>query len=187
MTSNIKLEIPHLALLNSYVDALREGHFMGISPKADERVIQSILTDPDGFITSKQPDHDPTGIIQTPDGSIFEKVPYEWLWFSVDGEFVGDVSLRLKLNPLLENFGGHIGYGVRPSQQGKGWATRMLAATRQWASDNHGLHSLLVTCSDTNPASEKVIQKNGGRFLREGRAPYGYDEGITKFYVLEGD
>lgn len=39
---------------------------------------------------------------------------------------VGMLTLRLRLNHYLFNYGGHIGYSVRPSQQGKGYGSEML-------------------------------------------------------------
>ena len=179
---NIKLDLPHRDLFNSYVEALKEGHYIGIQPKATAEEIEKICADPDAFIASKQPEYEPVGVIQTPDGTVFEKVPHEWLWLSVDGAFVGDVSLRLRLNNLLENFGGHVGYGIRPGRQGEGWATRMLCLTKEWAKTRHGISPLLVTCSADNPASEAVIRKNGGQLIREGETPYGYKGGWMKFF-----
>ncbi|MGL5514089.1 MAG: GNAT family N-acetyltransferase, partial [Sporomusa sp.] len=39
---------------------------------------------------------------------------------------VGMIDIRHTLNPFLRESGGHIGYGVRPIQRGKGYATQML-------------------------------------------------------------
>lgn len=182
MTLNIKLEIPNLDLLDSYIDALREGHYIGIQPKATNAEIQAICDNPDGFLKTKQPDYNPDGVVETPDGTVFEMVPYETLWASLDGVFVGDLSLRLKLNALLENFGGHVGYGVRPAFQGRGVATQMLALARDRARGEHGIDTLLLTCDADNPASERVIQHNDAVFIRNGNKPYGFGPGQSRFY-----
>ena len=42
-----------------------------------------------------------------------------------DSRIVGMIQLRHKLNEYLNNFGGHIGYSVRPSERRKGYAGRM--------------------------------------------------------------
>ena len=182
MTLSIKLDLPHRDIFNSYVEALKEGHYIGIQPKATAEEIDQICADPDRFIADRQPDYTPEGVIETPDGTMFEKVPHEYLWLSVDGEFIGDVSLRLKLNALLENFGGHVGYGIRPGRQGQGWATKMLGLTKEWAKTHHGISPLLLSCSPDNPASESVIRNNGGVLIREGDIPYGYEGGRIRFF-----
>ena len=41
--------------------------------------------------------------------------------FSRDGQAVGFLNLRLRLNNYLLNEGGHIGYSIRPSERGKDW------------------------------------------------------------------
>lgn len=40
--------------------------------------------------------------------------------------FIGEITIRHKLNEVLERYGGHIGYGVRFSEWGKGYGTLML-------------------------------------------------------------
>jgi len=83
-----------------------------------------------------------------------------------DGMIVGSARLRHSLTPLLEIEGGHIGYDIRPSQRGKGYATllleMMLGEARQL-----GLSRVLLTCDDDNFASARVIEKNGGKLLNK--------------------
>ena len=38
-----------------------------------------------------------------------------------DNKIVGMISIRLKLNKALWNFGGNIGYSIRPSERRKGY------------------------------------------------------------------
>lgn len=81
-----------------------------------------------------------------------------------DDRIVGIIDLRHHIDhPVLGLWGGHIGYSVRPSERGKGYATEML---RQNLINcrGRGLSRVLVTCSDSNPASELVILANGGVF-----------------------
>lgn len=81
-----------------------------------------------------------------------------------DNRIVGIIDLRHHIDhPILGLWGGHMGYSVRPSERGKGYATEML---RQNLINcrGRGLSKVLVTCSDSNPASERVILANGGVF-----------------------
>ena len=60
-------------------------------------------------------------------------------------------------------FGGLIGYSIRPSQRGKGYASEMLKiALNKFKNTN--IENVLITCKDFNIASKKVIEKNGGIF-----------------------
>ena len=60
-------------------------------------------------------------------------------------------------------FDGLIGYSIRPSQRGKGYASEMLKlALEKFA--NTSIDNILITCKDFNLASKKVIEKNGGIF-----------------------
>lgn len=81
----------------------------------------------------------------------------------VDGKIVGRVSIRFQLNDFLAKVGGHIGYGVRPSQRRKGYATRMLELALPIARQ-HGVTRALLTTDLNNVASCKVIERCGGVF-----------------------
>lgn len=91
----------------------------------------------------------------------------------VDGKAVGFLNLRLRLSDFLLNHGGHIGYSVRPSEQGKGYATVMLSQGIR-AAISKNITKILVTCDETNLASRAVILKNGGVLedIREGTERY---------------
>ena len=85
------------------------------------------------------------------------------LWWVVGDEYLGRLSIRHSLTPWLRDFGGHIGYVVRPSARRKGHATAMLAASLPYAR-RLGIQHALVTCDDTNIPSRKVIEACGGVF-----------------------
>ena len=88
-------------------------------------------------------------------------VPATTYFAVADGCIVGALQIRHKLNAhLLEN-GGHIGYGVRPSQRRKGYATKMLALALEKCREL-GIDKALVTCDKSNIASAKTILTNGG-------------------------
>ncbi|MEC3976261.1 GNAT family N-acetyltransferase [Amycolatopsis sp. H20-H5] len=80
----------------------------------------------------------------------------------MDGNrYLGRVRLNLELNDELREFGGHIGYDIRPSARGQGHATALLAATLQLAR-GLGIPTALLTCAPENTASRRVIERNGG-------------------------
>jgi predicted acetyltransferase len=90
-------------------------------------------------------------------------VPATHLWWVEGPEFLGRLSIRHRLTPGLLDYGGHIGYDVRPSARRRGHATAMLRAALPWCRDL-GIDPVLVTCDADNVASRKVIENNGGKF-----------------------
>lgn len=73
----------------------------------------------------------------------------------------GVFSLKFALTDYLRDFGGHIGYAVRPSMRCRGLATQMLREGKEIAA-GLGFDRLLCVCDKDNPASARVIVKNGG-------------------------
>jgi predicted acetyltransferase len=91
-------------------------------------------------------------------------VPMTTLWWVENDRFLGRLAIRHRLTPALQNAGGHIGYDVRPSARRQGHATAMFATALPFARAL-GIHEALLTCDDTNVASRRVIEANGGRYL----------------------
>ncbi|WP_344492767.1 GNAT family N-acetyltransferase [Glycomyces endophyticus] len=88
-------------------------------------------------------------------------VPFTTLWWADGDTYLGRISIRHRLNEHLRDIGGHIGYDVRPSARGRGHATAMLAAALPRAAAL-GIDTALITCDESNTASRKVIERNGG-------------------------
>lgn len=82
---------------------------------------------------------------------------------SVGGAPVGILQLRHELNEFLEAGGGHIGYAVAPDCWGRGYASEMLRLGLEELR-RLGVRPVLVCCAEDNPASRRVIEKNGGRY-----------------------
>jgi predicted acetyltransferase len=80
---------------------------------------------------------------------------------------LGVSALRHALTPALEDAGGHIGYSIRPSERRRGYGTRILALTLEYARAL-GLDRVLLTCDTDNTGSARVIEKNGGVLASEG-------------------
>ncbi|SFB99230.1 GNAT family N-acetyltransferase [Streptomyces aidingensis] len=90
-------------------------------------------------------------------------VPCTTLWWTEDGEWLGRLAIRHRLNRLMLEFAGHIGYDVRPSARRRGHGTAMLRAALP-AAHRMGIEAVLVTCDDDNDASRRIIEHCGGRF-----------------------
>lgn len=84
-------------------------------------------------------------------------------YFLVDekGKIYGSLNFRYSLNDYLLKVGGHIGYGVRPSERKKGYASVMLEQALLICRAM-GLKKVLITCDDHNVGSAKTIEKCGG-------------------------
>ncbi|MET8507742.1 GNAT family N-acetyltransferase [Streptomyces sp. NPDC004787] len=82
-------------------------------------------------------------------------------WIVEDDTYLGAIDLRHELNDFLLRSGGHIGYSVRPSARRRGLARRALRTVLGEARAL-GLDRVLITCDDTNIASARTIESNGG-------------------------
>jgi predicted acetyltransferase len=100
--------------------------------------------------------------IGLPDGA----VPHSTFWLVKNGRILGVSNLRHRLNDKLRNDGGNIGYGVRPSERRKGYASMLLSKTLEKAKE-FGLTEVLITCSSTNLGSIGTIKNNNGVFEKE--------------------
>ena len=95
-----------------------------------------------------------------------KNLPSDWIpastfWLVDKGEFIGEGHLRHFLTDQLRKEGGHIGYNVRPSRRQQGYGTQMLRLLLVKAREM-GIEKTLVTCDETNVASRKIIEANGG-------------------------
>ncbi|MGT2772271.1 GNAT family N-acetyltransferase [Streptococcus marimammalium] len=81
--------------------------------------------------------------------------------FDANNRALGFLSLRLRLNNILLQKGGHIGYSIRPSERGKGYAKEQLRQGLKLAKEKN-IMSVLLTCHKDNLASKKTILSCGG-------------------------
>lgn len=82
-------------------------------------------------------------------------------WLINDSTFIGRLSLRHDLTSSLLQYGGHIGYEIRPTNRRQGYGKMILGLGLEKAK-TIGLRRALVTCDDSNVASAKIIEANGG-------------------------
>ena len=75
-----------------------------------------------------------------------------------------------RLTDGLRVEGGNIGYGVRPDERGKGYATEILRHTLHEAKAV-GLTEALLTCAREKTASARTILRCGGELRSEAYLP----------------
>lgn len=177
---NIVLNLPSMDVFASYLEALEEGFYRGMGPVKTKDEIEEIIGNASTYLESLNAKS--LGKFKAPSGEEFDRVPYETLWVMEGEKFIGEVSFRHELNKFLEDFGGHVGYGIRPSLSGQGYATLALKLTLQRAKIM-GMEKLMVSCSPDNPASERVIVKNGGEFIDVSKNTHGYDMICYRYWV----
>ncbi|MEN6315340.1 MAG: GNAT family N-acetyltransferase [Clostridiaceae bacterium] len=78
---------------------------------------------------------------------------------------LGMINFHHYLNDYLAEYGGHIGFGVRPSERKKGYAKAMLALCLERCRET-GLDKVLITCDERNEGSRRTILSCGGVFER---------------------
>ena len=83
------------------------------------------------------------------------------LFLTLDDEIIGAISIRHSLNKYLFDFGGHIGYGIKPSKRKCGYAKSMVKMSFQILKEL-GLTTVLITCYTHNIGSAKTIESLGG-------------------------
>ncbi len=78
-----------------------------------------------------------------------------------ESALLGTCTFRFLPTYDVVNEGGHIGYGVAPSQRGQGYAKLMCRKMIRFGRI-HGYRHILITCDLDNLASAHVIEACGG-------------------------
>ena len=105
-----------------------------------------------------------------------------WLYLCFENDkLVGLLSIRYELSESLTEEIGNIGYGVRPFERNKGYATTMLCYALSVCKDK-GKDKVLLGCYKDNLPSVAVIKKCGGVLVAEND---NYNEGrISQYYLI---
>lgn len=98
-----------------------------------------------------------------------------------DSRLVGMLQVRHRFNDFLEQYAGHIGYSVRPSERCRGYAREMLRMALPFCREL-GLDRVLISCIDGNIASERTILANGGVYESTVYEPTG-DRYLKRFWI----
>ncbi|KXY36227.1 GNAT family N-acetyltransferase [Bacillus sp. FSL K6-0067] len=150
---NVSLLTPTTDLQDEYLDFYNEWKDRG------ETMIP--------WVISKDPSNFPAMVQELLDAHNGVNLPQSWVpdstyWLVTDNNrIVGAVNIRHSLTEHLFNAGGHIGYGIRPSERRKGYATKLLELSLE-KTKKLNITRALVVCDEVNTASEKTILHNGG-------------------------
>ena len=83
-----------------------------------------------------------------------------------DNKLIGMTNIRLTLNKRLRQYGGHIGYGIRPSERRKGYNKINLYLALK-VCEEHGIDQAMLTCDKDNLASSRTMKALGAVKERE--------------------
>ena len=78
-----------------------------------------------------------------------------------DNKIVGTINIRWNLSEKMLEFGGHIGYGIRPTERRKGYNKIQLYLVLLEA-QKLNLDKVMLDCSVDNLGSDKTIKALGG-------------------------
>ncbi len=169
MTATSILVRPTAAFRESYLDALREG-FNGPNgvPLSSEK-IAAIAENFDAYLADLDKDSQSTF---EEAGRTLPCVPNNTFWLVDGAGFVAAASIRARIDThTLAHFGGHVGYGVRPSMHRRGYGTRLFAEALKICR-GMGIGIVRVSCAEENTGSRRVIEANGGVLLRRCEAAW---------------
>ena len=150
--TNISLQRPSTRYKDAYLDLIQEYR------DSEEALIPWVLTlNPIPFEAFVETLHQQEKGFDLPPGYL----PGSTFWLVKDErKILGAINIRHGLNDELRRVGGHIGYGIRPSERRKGYATLMLRLGLEEAR-KLGISKALLTCGKSNIASATVMRNNG--------------------------
>ena len=95
--------------------------------------------------------------IGLPEGYVPETDFFLW----DDNHIAGLFRVRHYLNDFLKKGAGHIGYGIKKEERGKGYASHGLAMALEEARELVKEDEIYMSVNRDNPASLRVQEKNG--------------------------
>lgn len=152
MAEPLRFEKPHAALQESYRELVRdfEAHGEPLVP-----FVLALPNDPFDEFAGR------LAAAARGEGLAPGWVPHSTFWLARGATVVAVSNLRHRLTDGLRVEGGNIGYGVRPSERRRGYATEILRHTLR-AAREVGLDEVLLTCARANEGSVRAILRCGG-------------------------
>lgn len=99
-----------------------------------------------------------------------------------DNKLIGMINIRHHLSPKMLVHGGHIGYGIRPTERRKGYNKINLYLGLLKALEEFNLDKVMLDCDVKNLGSDKTIQALGGVLDRTDIDDY--DGALTNVYWI---
>lgn len=102
-----------------------------------------------------------------------------------DNIIVGKIQIRHKPSRgagIPENMSSHIYYEIIPKFRQKGYGKQILALGLKKAK-GIGLEEVIVTCTDDNIGSKKIIENNGGTIIESAVIPE-EDKKMLKYRII---
>lgn len=101
-----------------------------------------------------------------------------------DNRIVGSINIRWNLNEEMLKFGGHIGYGIRPTERRKGY-NKINLYMGIIEARKVGLDRIMLDCDVNNLGSDKTLKALGGKLERTETDPS--DGTLTNVYWFNVD
>ena len=101
-----------------------------------------------------------------------------------DNRIIGTINVRWNLTEEMKQFGGNIGYGIRPTERRKGY-NKINLYLGLIEAKKLGLDKVMLDCDVNNLGSSKTMQALGGTLERTEIDPY--DGVLTSVYWFNVD
>jgi len=158
--SKLKLVRPNSSLKVKYEEMMKEWLAFGgrLNPA-------TLLSNGAPYETWLQWTKDYTQEATCPPGTVPQTLYFA---LSNDGKLIGAVTVRHKLNDttINENCGGHIEFGVRPTERKKGYAKEILRMALVKLKE-YGITNAIINCDFDNIEHEKTILACGAILQNE--------------------
>ena len=101
-----------------------------------------------------------------------------------DNKIIGTINVRWNLTEEMKQFGGNIGYGIRPTERRKGY-NKINLYLGLIEAKKIGLDKVMLDCDAENLGSSKTMEALGGKLERTEIDPY--DGILTSVYWINVD
>ncbi len=174
---SIQLVLPDIRYKTGYIDALKEFRqeddlFFSRKQLYQSYHLPDLENDFDRLVL--QPFRDSAAGIGLPEGFL----PQSEYWMVQDNEYIGAIHIRHGLTHFLEYEGGNLGYEIRPSKRGHGYA-KLAAQMGLAKAAEIGLDKIIITCNAMNTPSVHVALNAASNNMGQELEPYITDHNRT--------
>ncbi len=155
-----KLVKPDIEFKDSFLEALKEYHKEGRYTCYDQKQISEHFDEFVNILSTNR------GYPHKSYQDWVELVPETVLWLIKDGQYIGTVDIRHRLNWHLEKWGGNAHFTIRPSMRGQGFGKKILQKAIPYI-NYLGIDKALLTVDPENKAAIRIIEFAGGEFEDE--------------------